>query len=153
MSILFFDTSAIVKRYIPEVGTTWVRSQTNSSSGNDIILSKVTFVEFYSAVSRQYHDGQIDLKRLQAFRQLFSKHIVNQYLVIEVSATVISLALDLQERHRLRAYDAIQLASALELKARLTASSTSFTFVGSDKLLLQAVIAEGLTADNPVNHP
>lgn len=153
MSILFFDTSAIVKRYVPEVGTTWVRSQTASSSRNDIIIAKVTMVEFYSAVSRQYHDGQIDLNRLQAFRQLFTKHLVNQYLVIEVTSSVINHALDLQENHRLRAYDAIQLASALELNVRLRASNTSFTFIVSDNLLLQAANAEGLTTDNPIHHP
>lgn len=152
MSILFFDTSALAKRYVPEQGTRWVRTQTASSSGNDIVIAKVTPVEFYSAISRQYHDGVIDLTRLQAFRRLFLYHLQNQYLVMEVSTNVITHALNLQESHRLRAYDAIQLASALEVNTRLTATGNPFTFVAADNRLLLAANAVGLKTDNPNNY-
>jgi hypothetical protein len=40
MSILYFDSSALAKRYMPETGTNWVRKHTTSSAGNDVIIGR-----------------------------------------------------------------------------------------------------------------
>ena len=153
MSIFFFDTSALAKRYMPETGMIWVRKQTASSSGNSIVIARITPVELYSAISRKYHDGLFDLQRLQAFRRLFSSHVRRQYLVMELTTTVMTRALNLHESHRMRAYDAVQLASALELHNRFTTAGTSFSFITADQHLLQVATTAGLTTDNPNNYP
>lgn len=152
MSILFFDSSALAKRYMPEDGMLWVRKQTSHSIGNDIVIAQITPVELYSAMARQYHDKQIDLPRLQAFRQLFMKHVQNQYLILTLSSEIITQALELHETYRLRAYDSIQLASALELNTRLLKTGQTLTFVASDNRLLQSATSTGLSTDNPLNY-
>jgi len=38
----FLDSSALIKRYITEQGTGWVRSITPPSTGNTIIIAQVT---------------------------------------------------------------------------------------------------------------
>lgn len=152
MSSLFFDTSGLAKRYMPEQGTAWVRQQTASSANNTIFIAQITPVELYSAISRQYHDGHIDLPRLQAFRRLFERHLQAQYLTLTLSSGILTMALDLQESYRLRAYDAVQLASAQALQARLTSAGQSLTFISADKRLLQSALAVGLATDNPDNH-
>ncbi len=152
MSILFFDSSALAKRYMPEVGTDWVRQQTDLKAGNEIFIAHITLVELYSAIARHYHDAQIDLTGLQTFRSLLMQHVQSQYFVLTLSSSIITRALSLHETHRLRAYDSIQLASALELNARLAVTGQSLIFVASDTRLLEAVGSEGLITDNPENH-
>lgn len=152
MSILFLDTSALAKRYMPEQGTIWIRQQTASHAGNDLFIAQITPVELYSAISRQYHDGEIDLARLQAFRALVMRHIQTQYLTLTLSEPIIVCALDLQESYRLRAYDAIQLASALVLQTRLSRVGHRLTFLSADVRLLQSAHSAGLTTDDPSNY-
>ena len=58
------------------------------------------------------------------------------------------------ERHPLRAYDAIHLATALMVNRRLLAAGVlGLVFLCADDRLLQAAVAEGLAVDNPNEHP
>jgi hypothetical protein len=70
-----------------------------------------------------------------------------------LNSAIIQRALNLHEAHRLRAYDAVQLASALELQQRANTIGDTITFIASDIRLLQAASASGLTTDNPNNYP
>jgi uncharacterized protein len=45
MTQYFLDSSALIKRYIVEPGTTWVRSLTIPNSGNTVIISQITQIE------------------------------------------------------------------------------------------------------------
>ena len=47
----FVDSSALVKRYVQEVGTSWVRSLTHRGSANQVNLARITAVEVTSAVA------------------------------------------------------------------------------------------------------
>ena len=106
MSTYFLDTSALVKRYLPEPGTRWIRGITQAQSGNDITIVQITPIEVYSAISRNYHDGRLTSHVLRGFRRLLMQHLRDEYNVLMVTDTIVQQALDLQERHRLRAYDA-----------------------------------------------
>jgi hypothetical protein len=152
MSNLFLDTSALAKRYMSEKGTIWIRQQTASSADNTLFIAQITPVELYSAISRQYHSGEIKLSHLKAFRRLIIRHIQNQYLVLSLDVSIIEQALTLQESYRLRAYDAIQLASALKLEQRLKTTGRSLTFLTADVRLLTSAHSAGLSTDNPGNY-
>jgi predicted nucleic acid-binding protein len=59
----------------------------------------------------------------------------------------------LASTHRLRAYDAVQLATALDLHKDWTADRLgTFAFVSADRNLNAAALAEGLTVDDPNSH-
>lgn len=75
MSHYFFDSSALVKRYIPEIGTTWVRSIVAPTSGNTVIIAHITSVEVVSAVMRRSRDGSVPVRTAQVIRI----HILNKY--------------------------------------------------------------------------
>jgi predicted nucleic acid-binding protein len=61
---------------------------------------------------------------------------------------------ELVGRYPLRAYDAVQLASALRAQADLSqAASLTLTFLAADEHLLAAAQAEGLLTENPNRHP
>ncbi len=52
MSAYFFDSSAIVKRYVNETGSTFVENLSNLKSGNLVLLARITQVE----VLRHLHE-------------------------------------------------------------------------------------------------
>ena len=60
----------------------------------------------------------------------------------------------LTQHHKLRGYDAVQLASALTLNTLLVQQQlTPLTFVASDHDLLAAAQGEGLATEDPTQHP
>ncbi len=154
MTHYFFDSSALIKRYIPEQGTRWVRSLMIQTAANVCYIAHITPVEIVSALARRRREGYLSEKHARAIRVIVTQHAKKQYVGVNLSGPAIRRAMDLLEAFPLRAYDAIQLASALECSARLTAAGlTSLTFVSADKQLLKVAAAEGLIADNPENHP
>ena len=154
MTNYFFDSSALVKRYSKEVGTAWVQSVTATTSGNTIIITSITSIEIMSAITRLRRDGKIKLKIAKSIRSLVEQHLNTEYISVQMSDKTVTQAKDLLEKHPLRAYDSVQLASALEVNIRLINSGLSpIVFVSADSRLLTAASTEGLTIDNPDLHP
>jgi len=152
MSNLFLDSSALAKRYLPEQGTTWLRQQLISASS--IIVSRLTSVEIMSAVARRSREGSIDIKVVNGINQLLDKHFQQQYIVVDLNSILVRDAIQLITAHPLRAYDAVQLASAKFVNNRLVSRQlASMTFLCADVRLLQIAAAEGLNVDNPNNYP
>jgi hypothetical protein len=42
MTVYFWDSSALIKRYITEVGTPWIRGIIVPSAGNTAIIAQIT---------------------------------------------------------------------------------------------------------------
>ena len=154
MSFYFLDTSALVKRYVVETGTSWVLSLISPTAGHTILIAQITRAEVVSAASRRKREGQISARIAHAIRLIVDRHASREYKVVGLRDQVVQHAEDLLEAHALRAYDAIQLASALEVDVRLVAARLSpLIFVSSDKQLLAVAAAEGLATENPESHP
>lgn len=85
---------------------------------------------------------------------LFLSHCATEYELIVINRSIIDRAVSLTQNHKLRAYDAVQLAAALTANDVLVAGNLStLVFVAADNDLLSAARAEGLAADNPNLHP
>lgn len=154
MSSYFFDTSALIKRYVLEQGSAWVKALTAPETGNTIVVAEITQVEAVSGANRRKRDGQITANTVRAVRLLVTRHFAREYVLVGLTNPVIERAKDLLEAHPLRAYDAVQLASALESNSRLTGIGTSpLIFISADARLLAAAVAEGLANDDPSAHP
>lgn len=154
MSHYFLDSSALIKRYVVEVGTNWTRSITSRNAGNMIIIAHITQAEVVSGVMRRKRDGTISMRTAHATRSLTDRHASREYRVVGLTGPIIQRAEDLLEGYALRAYDSIQLASALEINARLVAARLSaIIFVSADNRLPTAASAEGLMTDDPNAHP
>jgi predicted nucleic acid-binding protein len=150
----FLDSSALVKRYVPEQGTAWVRAIAAPAAGRSILIAQLTPVEVVSGTWRRVREGTIAPRTARAIRLLVDRHAQRDYLVIGLAAQIVQRAENLLEQHALRAYDAIQLASALESNARLVAGGlVPLTYVAADQRLLTAASAEGLAIDDPMAHP
>lgn len=153
MSSYFFDSSGLAKRYVPEVGTAWVDSVTTSAA-NTVLLSEITLAEVAGSLAKKVRTGAINIPERDAALNLFLAHYVSEYTLLPVSRAIIDQAVILTQKYKLRAYDAVQLASALLLNTTLTqARLTPLIFVAADNDLLDAAQAEGLSIANPLSHP
>ena len=149
MAAYFLDTSTVVKRYIQEVGTTWVQALAAPTAGNDLFLARITLAETVAAVTRRERGGQIAVQDAATALADFQYDFAHQYLIVEISVALIARAATLARNHALRGYDAVQLAAALEVHSQVP----SLTFLSADAGLNTAASAEGLLVDNPNNHP
>ena len=55
----FFDSSAIVKRYITEIGSAWVKTIVKSQPKKNLYLSFVTGAEAAAAFAKRHRNGDI----------------------------------------------------------------------------------------------
>jgi predicted nucleic acid-binding protein len=154
MAVLFFDSSGLVKRYIAETGTAWVIGLLRHSAANDIFIANITGIEVASAIARRLKTGSISQPTARKELNRFKRDLEKRFIVIELSQQIIEQGFLLAENYGLRGYDTTQLAVALAVKNRLLKSGvTSLTFISADNDLNRAAQAEGLTVDNPNNHP
>jgi hypothetical protein len=96
----------------------------------------------------------ISVRTVQAARLLIDRHFQREYQIVILTTAVVNIAENLFQKHPLRAYNALQLASALEANTIIRSVNLSpLTFVSADVHLLNVAIAEGLITDNPNQHP
>lgn len=136
--IAYFDTSALVKLYVEEDGTDVVRAVAHGAAM--VATSRVTRVEFHSAISRKIRLGEVDdaAPAVEDFERDWPA-----FIRVRVLDRVLESARRLSTARGLRAYDAIQLASALDLGAP---GGSPIRFVCFDRALALAAVAEGLAA-------
>lgn len=153
MAAYFLDSSALVKRYARETGTTWTLGLFRPSAGHIFYAVRITRVETISALVRKrrglHLTSTATTRALARVRRDFGQRIV----VVEVTPALLQSAEALAESHHLRGYDAVQLAAALEANTeRAGLRLTPLTMIAADGALLAAATAEGLSTDNPENH-
>jgi len=150
LSVYYLDASVLVKRYVNEAGSDWIRSLIGSTPSPLLFTSRMTVVEVISAFARRARDGSLTDEAFALARDAFFGDCQRGYQVMPPTLAVISLSCALLERHPLRAYDVLHLATALVAQRFLASEShLSLTFLTADARLLQAAVAEGLAADDP----
>ncbi|MDQ3749623.1 MAG: type II toxin-antitoxin system VapC family toxin [Acidobacteriota bacterium] len=153
MDNYFFDSSALAKRYLIEDGSLWVETTTGNLAHN-IFVANITVVEVSSALARRVRNGKLPATDAASANSALSTDFAVQYLVNDISPTVISIAVNLTTNHGLRGYDAVQLAVALDVnKNNLAFNVPPIIFVSADNDLNNAARAEGLSVENPNNYP
>ena len=154
MSDYFLDASAVVKRYADEAGSAWVRQITDSQAQNTILLFEITLAEVIAALAaKQRASKGITLEQRNRVLSRFFPDCDEHFALVSIDRSVIDRAVDLAQRHRLRAYDAVQLATALEASEIMQAQTLPvLTLVAADNDLLAAAAAERLSVENPLNY-
>jgi predicted nucleic acid-binding protein len=154
MADYYADSSALVKRHVLETGAAWFQSLAEPAAGNIIITSRISMAEVYSALNRRLREAHLSILDYAQIATDFAAMCASEYEIIELTTTVIERARLLLERYPLRAYDAVQLASALIVSDALQAGNfPPLIFLAADDRLLIAARAEGLATDDPNAHP
>lgn len=153
MSTYFLDSSALVKRYVTEPGSDWVRALSHPTTGNSLIITRITWVEVLSALARRQRAGDLASGDVQQAIQIFRYDLDMQYQVVELDVHLAEMAGSLITRHPLRAYDAVQLAAALRVQIELKrVQAPALKFLVADNRLAVIAKAEGLQTNNPNEH-
>ncbi|HZW32348.1 MAG TPA: type II toxin-antitoxin system VapC family toxin [Isosphaeraceae bacterium] len=148
------DSSALVKRYVQEVGTAWVRGITRYSPSTTICIARITAVEVTSAVARRRKGRTLISAKASSILHRFRQHLASRYAVVEITPALFNDAMRLANRHALRAYDAVQLAAALEIRQqRRQHGFGPVTLISADQALNDAATVEGMAVDDPNAHP
>jgi uncharacterized protein len=137
----FADSSAVVKLYADEPGADAIhRLQV-------IVVSQLARVEVPAAIWRKSRIGELSTTDAAVLAAEFeadyfgTDHEEPRFVIVAVTSTILDVAARLVATHGLRAYDAVQLASAT---AANDAAGEPLYFGAFDKALSAAAAAEGL---------
>jgi predicted nucleic acid-binding protein len=135
-----------VKLSVREPGTDQMLRLADPAGGHTLAVLGLTRVEFRSAVRQRERAGDVARNIADNLIDSMDRHLANFFLVQPITDLVIQEAAALLDRNALRAYDAVQLAGCIMLRARLGRHAT---FVCSDRQLLKAAEDEGMTVLDP----
>ena len=133
----YYDASALAKRCLQEPDSERVRRLMETDVR---ATSRLSEVEVLSSLARLVRSGAITPAEQDRSIETLERSL-RAMLVIELTREVTLRTRPLLQRSRLRAGDAIQLASCLDLQDRL---GQSVEIVSFDSRLNEAAVAEGL---------
>jgi len=152
--IYYCDSSAIVKIYLEEAGSQFMKRLCRKVSSGDIIVNDIAGPEVLSALQRRFRSGDLSPEILSAARSDFKEDFDDFFSRISVLDLIIRSAMQLIEKYPLRGFDAVQLATAVSFQNLLRASNgREVVFVGADNVLNDAARKEGLAIINPNEQP
>ncbi len=133
---LYLDTSSLVKLYAAEPGSDAVRRLVQQATV--VATSGIAYPETRAALARRRRERALTpaafTRATRAFEDDWSR-----YLAVDVSVSICREAGQLAERYRLRGYDAVHVASYLEIARR--AGLTEAQFSSFDERLNRAARA------------
>ncbi|MBU1662161.1 MAG: type II toxin-antitoxin system VapC family toxin [Chloroflexi bacterium] len=154
MVTFYLDTSALLKLYVNETGSTWLRRTITTSNEIVLVTTEILIEEVISALNRCVRDETVTQDEYRRLAGGFRYDCHNRYNFIAFKDTIIDTVWNLLERHPLRAYDAVHLSTAINVNQWMVLENEApITFLSADDRLNQAAAKEGLLADNPNNHP
>jgi uncharacterized protein len=152
----FLDTSAVAKLYMKEAGSSrlvrWVGDRTIGFSPLvQLYVSRMVIPETISAITRRRNERKVTSRgAVWLWNSVLSDFTQRRprFQIIEPTEGIVLRAALLVATYGVRGYDAVQLASALSVQARLE-DPASLVFVCSDGDLSDAAKAAGLTTADP----
>ena len=143
------DTSALVKYYHPEIGSSQVIAMADDQS-NMLFISRIGLVEIHSALVRKVREEKLSIPALQQSLRRFYADIRTRKFRLVQSVPVherqaIHLLVQQGVVRPLRTLDALQLSVALWLKEQQQLDH----FLCADAKLYEVAQYEGLSVINP----
>jgi predicted nucleic acid-binding protein len=134
----YFDSSALVKRYIAEPGR---REVLKLMRQHACVTSALTPVELRSAIRRRVAEGTLDGAQVPAVLKRLAEDRL-YWTIVEVGKDVLVSAESLVATHPIRALDALHVASASIFGAH--PRERSLTFVSGDHRQTDVAAAQGM---------
>ena len=157
MALYFLDSSAIVKQYFQEPGHEWIETLHDPAQGHGLYIAQAALVEVVASICRKAREQNMSREERDSTIEDFRRDVQNTYSVWVVDNALYIAAGDLCRSHRLRAYDAVQLACAMAVREDVLVAQSpdteqpDFLFVSADFGLLTIARAEGFSSENPNN--
>jgi len=143
MELLFFDTSALVKRYYEELGTETV--DTLIEGETTVVITSLTIIETVFAFRRKYNRDELNEGDVNSLLAAFFEEALDDYIILPMEESIQQFSFDLILEDDLRTLDSLQLSAAISLSTE----DVTVTFVSADEELLSTAQDRGLTVVNP----
>ena len=137
--ILYLHTSSLLKLYVEETGSDEVEGSAREAAS--VASSLVAYAEARAALARAHRDRRLTTRTYRTLVRTFEDQWPS-YTAVGVAESIVRLAGNLAEKHALRGFDAIHLASAMALRDNL---QEPVAFSAADEALMAAAKAEGLS--------
>ena len=151
MSHYYLDSSAVVKCYVSEPGSRWVRKLVYDLAPT-LYSSDLTIAEVAAAIAVLGRMRRINQRQQREAVAQFYNHTTTRFLHLSATRDIVRNAADLTQRYPLKGYDAVQLVTALSLARYLRASGLSLTLVTGDDQMIDAAQRENLPTANPFDY-
>lgn len=135
-----------------------MQAVTDPASANPIYIARITGAEAIAAFMFKIRTGESTAGDAAKAIADFKHDFATQYQIIEITDVVVMRAMALIETYKLRGYDGVQLAVALEVNDLIMSTGmpavgvSALTLVSADNDLNLAAAAEGLIVENPQTH-
>ena len=148
---VYFDASALVKRYSHETGTVLVNEVFSRLPLNRMTCSVIGVLEIASILTRKRNDGRLSEALFNAAMLELKAEIIDhdEFVAASLNDDWLDSALPLVVKHNLNATDAVILRSALDLQLALQENDDDLLLWTSDKRLARAAQNEGLNVFDP----
>lgn len=103
MSCYYRDTSALVKYYVDEAGSHWLRATISASQQPLLFTSRMAIVEMVSAFARRMREGALTAEEFATASDALRSDFLSTYHVMPPSIAILDRACALLEQHPLRA--------------------------------------------------
>jgi hypothetical protein len=148
MAVVFWDASGLAKRYTEEAGRATVNAIFAVVASRDMFVTPLGYAETYSILLRKRNGGILDSRTFTTATNALRAEVVGDpdFGLLSITDALVFGSLSLMGTHNINSADAAILATYLRFQR---AAAEPCLLVGSDKRLLRAAEAEGLTGLNP----
>lgn len=135
--IVFFDTSALFKRYVQETGSKVVLNYCDRAT--KIILASITTFEFQTTLCRRLHEQTLDR---QSFNAVLRDWMMDApfYQFVPLDSVLETAAMQVSRHSTLKTLDVIQLASASVANPDYFLVADKKLFTTAQKILQQTKV-------------
>lgn len=148
---LYFDASALSKRYSQEPGASLVDEAFRLVPAGQMMISALGILEVASILRRMRNDGRLPVVLYKQVVAEFNNEVITsgRFLTPEINNQIAISALSLISKHNLNASDVVILRSAINTQNALRKQGDDLMLWTSDSRLVRAAVAEGITVFNP----
>jgi predicted nucleic acid-binding protein len=152
MPLLLWDASALVKRYVREVGSETVEALFAALPMSQAVTTLWTYVETFAILLRRHNGGVISAEAFAIAASALETDIMfsGEPVVLSIEDRALHDSLLLIRRHNLNSVDAALLMTFQRFAAQ---NETRCILVTADRRLARAAQAEGLIVLNPETAP
>lgn len=152
MPQVFWDASALVKRYITETGSATVDAIFAQVTADHMTATLLGYTETAAIMRRKCNDRAMSLRTFQEARWLLQAQVLGNpgFRLLTAEDADILNAIAFVDQYSLNSSDAIILTVYLR---HARASGETCVLIAADRRLLKAAAAEGLTTLNPQSTP
>jgi uncharacterized protein len=151
LPLIFWDASALAKRYIPELGSDAMDASFALGPASQMMATVLGYAETYSTLIRAHNRGSISTTAFLAAKTSLRNEVVNDpdFALLMVDDAAIFAGVALMEQHNVNATDAAILAVFLRYTQTLSPGAPARLLIPADQRLLAAARAEGMSTLDP----